>query len=136
MMSLHELVIFNAELLALQAVFPRISMPGDCHLRFSIDFTVEFVSLLLYAYEPAQNFGPLACAVMIVGSHSDFVFDGFNLMRVSINSDLFLTCPRISNASPETLIVIGCERPVAGRPVPNAVPGVCCLSFIYKNITL
>jgi hypothetical protein len=25
---------------------------------------------------------------------------------------------------------------VAGRPVPNAVPGVCCLSFIYKNITL
>ena len=69
-------------------------------------------------------------------SHSDSVFDGSNLMRVSIYSDLFLTCPRISNASSDTLIVTGCERPVAGRPVPNAVPGVCCLSFIYKNITL
>lgn len=72
----------------------------------------------------------------IVGSHSYAVIVGFNLMRVSIYFDLFLMRPSISNASPDTLIVIGCVRPVAGRPVPNAVPGVCCLSFIYKNITL
>ena len=71
-----------------------------------------------------------------VGSHSVSVFDGFNLIRVSIYSDLFFTAVRIFSASSDTLIVIGCVRPVAGRPVPNAVPGVCCLSFIYKNITL
>ena len=57
-------------------------------------------------------------------------------MRVSIYSDLFLMCTRTLKASSDTLIVIGCVRPVAGRPVPNAVPGVFCLSFIYKNITL
>ena len=105
-------------------------MPSDCYLRFAIDLTVELVSLRFDFFQPAKDACFLACAVMIVGSHSDSVFDGFNLMRVSIYSDLFLTCPRISNVSSDTLIVIGCVRPVAGRPVPNAVPGVCCLSFI------
>ena len=63
--GLHPLVILDTVLSALQAVFPGISMPGDCYFCLVIDIPIQLDCLCFDVSKPAKYLGSPAGAVLV-----------------------------------------------------------------------